>query len=348
MTGGGWVRGGGSPPAAAREQPSLAVPLGQDALLAPLLERAAAGRLHHGQILAGERGRGKRTLARWIAAALLCESPSGRGACARCPSCAQVARGTHPDLRVVRRARDEQEARQSERSVHVIRIGQIREAREALLRHAFCGGARVLLIEEADRLDESGQNALLKTLEEPGERMFLLMTVRRPDALLPTVRSRAETVRLLPLPDFAILAELRRRLPEASARHERAVRIANGSLGFALEACSERMVQLHDLVLSALADIDRLRPVAAAREILDGQRRGIETSVQARDFLSLLRLEISSRMRALEARTPESYSAAESDRWCRWIELALAADADVSIHVPAEQALVACLLRMQE
>src|SRR5690606_27398577 len=109
-------------------------------------------------------------------------------------------------------------------------------------RHAVEGRARVATFVEADQLLDDAQNMLLKTLEEPGEATFLLLEVARPEQLLPTVRSRVQRLRVLPLADQVILGELEQRIPQQLGRFDDIVAAANGSLGLALLAGTEQAV----------------------------------------------------------------------------------------------------------
>src|SRR5678810_272925 len=136
-----------------------------------------------------------------------------------------------------------------ERSFYAITIDQVRSAQTALSRHAVEGKARVLVITDADSLEEAGQNALLKTLEEPGASTFVLLEATRPEQLLPTVHSRVQRLRLRPLDETTLRRELSARLPGRAQHHENALRLAGGSLGAAMLACTEHVVQVHDLCL---------------------------------------------------------------------------------------------------
>jgi DNA polymerase-3 subunit delta' len=355
-----WRKEGKGRSAAAEVAPGpaveLVVPLGQDGPLQRLLRQARTGAMHHGILIAGARGGGKTTVANWLTAALLCPSELDQdGPCGVCSTCRRVASGNHPDVHLLARARDQREVDDLDKSLYVIKVDQVREMQATLARHAVAGGARVLVIDEAERLDESGQNALLKTLEEPGEAVWILLLTAQPEALLPTVRSRVQSLRLRPLTADLLLRELQRRRPRDPAQDlapdpaivDRVMRLCRGSLGRCLELCTEQMVQLHDLVLAVLGDIQGLRPVAVTRAVLEGQKGRGEAAARVRTFLQLLRAELSARMQEHEAAGEGAYAAAQSESWCRCIELTMAAEQDLQLHIPPEQALCACLLSMQ-
>lgn len=349
----GWVREGrgkaAAGPVAADGLGSLRLvsPLGQGEALQRWLGLARTLRLPHGMLVEGAIGSGKSTVIAWLVAALLCPSDlDPTGPCGVCRTCTRVANRQHPDVHVLDLAQDEAERKERKKSFYEITVGQVREAQSELARTAVEGRARVLWIEDADHLAEEGQNALLKTLEEPGVATFLLLEASRPEQLLPTVRSRVQRLRVLPLRDEVLRREILARQPDAAVRVDEAVALSGGSLGRGLQACTERAVQLHHLVLAVLADVDRLRPVATARAVLEdaGERR-LELDA-ARDFLWLLRAELRRRRDALAAGEGASYGASSAEPWTTWLEHTLAAERDLDLLIPPEQVLTACLLQL--
>jgi DNA polymerase III subunit delta' len=323
----------------------LAAPLGQGEALQRWVGLARRLTLPHGFLVEGPRGVGKSTVMDWLTAALCCPSTLDADApCGVCRTCTRVANAVHPDVHLLDLAHDEADRSAWKKSFYVIKVDQVRRAQQVLQQHAVEGRARVLVIADADCLEEEGQNALLKTLEEPGRATFLLLEATRPERLLPTVHSRVQRLRVRPLDDATLRSELRLRAPERAQHHAAAIAVAGGSLGQALLACTERAVQLHDLVQRALAEPDRLRPVALARAVLAGsgeRRHEIDT---ARTFLWLLRAELARVRDALAAQASSSYPAASAEPWTTWLERTLAAERDLDLLIPAEQALTACLV----
>jgi DNA polymerase-3 subunit delta' len=161
-----------------------------------LLEQHAQGRLPHALLLAGAAGSGKFRLAQSLAQALLCENPSAGLACGQCHGCHLSAAGAHPDAHTL----------VPEGTSLGIKIDQVRRLVEFGTRTAQYNGARVALIAPAEGLNRSAQNALLKTLEEPGRGLVLILVSHQPSLLLPTIRSRCQQ-RHLPLPEPAAALE---------------------------------------------------------------------------------------------------------------------------------------------
>ena len=189
---------------------------------------SAVGRdgLAHAYIISGPEGSGRRTLALRLAQAMLC---SGAGAvpCGQCAHCRKVTAGVHPDL--IRVGADGAD----------IRVDAVRAMRTDAYIRPNEGDRKVYLVEGADTMNESAQNALLKLLEEGPAYAAFLLVCRQAGALLPTVRSRCVELSLSPLTYEETLGELRRRFPD---RSEEALSAAagrcEGVLGRALEELS--------------------------------------------------------------------------------------------------------------
>lgn len=144
-----------------------------------LMRSAAAQSLHHALLINAKPGMGKHEFVHTLANDLLCHSPVDLQACGQCQSCLLNKAHTHPDRYVI--ASDKQ-----------ISVNEIREALAKLQEHAQLSQRKILIIEHADSMTEAAANALLKTLEEPTENTYLLLTVSNIQRLLPTILSRCE------------------------------------------------------------------------------------------------------------------------------------------------------------
>nr|WP_163502838.1 DNA polymerase III subunit delta' [Halomonas socia] len=174
----------------------------------PLWERLTAqqdaGRLPHALLLSGAHGVGKQELAEALLARSLCQAP-GALACGRCHSCAMLASGYHPDLL---RVSPVEKSRQ-------IRIDPIREVNAFVNQTAQQGGYRVIVLQPAEAMNVAAANALLKSLEEPGERTLFLLLADIPSRMLPTIRSRCQQWSLAIPPEAACLEWLGEELGDA-------------------------------------------------------------------------------------------------------------------------------------
>jgi DNA polymerase-3 subunit delta' len=193
-------------------------------------------------LFCGPPGIGKRTVADAFTLELLCATPTAEGACGTCPQCIRVIGGTHPDVHVVAREEDRRD----------IRTEQVRELTRWLVLRPLMARRKVALLDGAETLNEHGQNALLKTLEEPPGASVLLLIVGRASLLLPTVRSRCQQVRLDPLSDTDLHRFLER---EGVPPDEAALLVARsgGSPGRALTLRDDPLGERRSLLLDRLA-----------------------------------------------------------------------------------------------
>ena len=191
-----------------------------------------AGAPPHAILLAGPEGVGKTTLALDIAAGLLCTAsdPADRP-CRACRACRMVEHGNHPDVHWLR---PEGPGGQVVIGGPDARFRGVRDLISELALLPVEGGARVAIIERADRMNDDAQSALLKTLEEPPAGVTIVLCANDEERLLPTVRSRCARVRLGPVGPRAIeeiLAE--HDLADATAA-ARLGRLAGGRPGVAI------------------------------------------------------------------------------------------------------------------
>lgn len=205
----------------------------------------AAGRRGpaHAYLLHGPEGIGKRAIADAFAAFLLCDQAND-DACGTCRQCTRTHAGTHPDLHVVTREEDRRD----------IRIEQVRALVRWLGLRPMMATCKVTIIDGAHLLNEQGQNALLKTLEEPPGTSVVLLVATRTSQLLPTVRSRCQAVGIGPLARPEIEAALQARgIPTAEAVVVAAQ--AEGSLGRALTLVGPEHTALRRRVLDVLSTL---------------------------------------------------------------------------------------------
>jgi DNA polymerase-3 subunit delta' len=214
---------------------------GQDDAITTILRAYKADRLPHGLIFAGPAGVGKATTARALATLFLCEHPKHDKPCDKCESCILMEAGNHPDFHVVYRQLIRLEKETSKASllpVDVIRDYLVAPAG----RKPMMNRGKVFVVEEAELMNAAAQNALLKTLEEPYGRTLIILLTDQPHALLPTIRSRAQTVRFGPLETKVVQGELEKRGVSKPVAAE-AARLAEGSLGVALRWVEDEVVE---------------------------------------------------------------------------------------------------------
>lgn len=265
------MAGAGSTPLAAAHRahrPARFAVRGHDeaaAQLADLLADAPP----HALLIVGPRGAGVGTLARDVAATLLCAESVEGGPCGACRSCRLVASGSHADLVTLA----------PEGPGNEIRIDPIRALAAGFALFSVEGGRRVALIEHADRMNEEAQNALLKTLEEPPSRTHVVLAAAEDVRLMPTIRSRCAVIRI-GLPDRHQASELLAdRLGLDAPTAARLLRITGGRPGPLIDAeATGDTARAHAQIRRQILDFTKTAPhlrlnqigvlVADARAIL--------------------------------------------------------------------------------
>ncbi len=231
----------------------------------------STGQVPPALLLSGPPGSGKTTLALDLAAGLLCAAadPADRP-CRSCAACRRVEHGSHPDLHRLSPSGAGRQIRIGERASPD--PGTVRSLIRELALSPMEGAWRVAVVEDAGRLNEDAQNALLKLLEEPPPRTVLVLCASDDGALLPTVRSRCARLRLgvVPVGEIAALLEDEGRVD--AGRAGALARLARGRPGLALGlASSPEAVILSDQLLRELLDLVRrgmAERLAAAPELL--------------------------------------------------------------------------------
>lgn len=166
---------------------------------ADVSERIASQQLHHGLLFVADKGVGESSLLSLIAKTLLCGSPISKAsqetqtsgdsleakqACDSCKSCLLFNAQSHPDLKRVISDKPS------------IGVDLIRNASEFVTTTSQLRGNKVVIIEEIHLMTEAASNSLLKTLEEPSNNTYILLSTHKPDSLLPTITSRCEKLRV--------------------------------------------------------------------------------------------------------------------------------------------------------
>lgn len=162
---------------------------GRPRTLRQLRAAVSSGRVHHAYLFAGPPGVGKERAAVRFAQALNCEA--GPEGCGACESCRRIERGTHPDVTTL--------APEGEEGSREIKVNQVRVLCGTLQLAPVQARRKVAILLAADRMNAAGQNALLKTLEEPPPQTTLVLVTSTDDRLLPTLRSRCVRVAFGPM-----------------------------------------------------------------------------------------------------------------------------------------------------
>src|SRR5947209_7204151 len=195
------------------------------------------GRVPGALLFAGDEGLGKQLFALELARALNCRARRGVEACGVCPSCKRTGKFESPPAErdeykkvLWSEHRDVGRVLPFNRNILVDAVGG--SERECNCRPAE-GEARVFLVEDAESLNDAASNALLKTLEEATPTTHLILITSRPAALLPTIRSRCQTVRFAPLAVEELESYLVKNRKRAGEEARLAAHLAAGRPGVA-------------------------------------------------------------------------------------------------------------------
>lgn len=227
-------------------------------------------RLPHALLLIGPRGVGKLALAEAFAASLFCESSAGDGrACGQCPACNWFQQGHHPDYRLLQpdalsEEEGAEEGGRKEKASQQITIDQIRALDDFLVVGTHRAGLRIIVVNPAEAMNRNTANAVLKTLEEPPPDTLFLLISNEPTRLLPTIRSRCQTV-VVNLPPAR--EAVRALAEDGVADAERWLALAGGAPGVAAELAASGAGGWIDLLTAQLAGWRELDPLSAAAQL---------------------------------------------------------------------------------
>ena len=201
--------------------------LGNERLRENLSQSIRRGRISHFYLISGPEGSGKRTLARLLAASILCQGD--HKPCGECIACRKVTEGLHPDFITI----DDPEKK-------IVPVDLIRKARADIFIQPNEGSHKIYLFPRAQDMRTEAQNALLKVLEEPPAYGVFLLISDNPEKLLPTVRSRCTELKLQPLQESILRKQLQKHFPQADADSlGAAISRSGGYLGQALALLEE-------------------------------------------------------------------------------------------------------------
>ena len=167
----------------------------------------------------GEESVGKMTTAKVFSKTLLCNNRKGWGGCEKCNSCEMIKKGYHPDLMVI------------EPEENSVKIEQIRDGLKFLFYHPQISSLKILIINDADKMTEDCQNALLKTLEEPRDNNIIILVSSAPKKLLETIRSRVLPLRFTMATNKEIVDFLQKHYSLSLAEAEEIAERADGKIG---------------------------------------------------------------------------------------------------------------------
>lgn len=245
--------------------------LGQPEAIAQLeiAIRAKSEGVYHAWLITGPPGSGRSNMAHAFAAALLCE----KDGCGECKSCLMSAAGSHPDISTLATERVQ------------ISIDEVRELVASSQFGASLGRFRIMIIEDADRMQERSSNVLLKALEEPPAGTIWLLCAPSEADMLPTIRSRVRRVGLkVPAVEEVARILIERDGIESKLANQVAAE-AQSHVGMArrLATSSEARSRRRETLMAALAISGVTSAVNTAERWLDIAKKDAEALTTERD-----------------------------------------------------------------
>lgn len=232
-------------------------------------------KVSHAYILAGEKGVGKKLLAKIFATTLQCME-KGSNPCGKCTSCMQAEGGNQPDIIWVTHEKAS------------IGVDDIRtQVNQDIGIKPYSSPYKIYIIPDGEKMTEQAQNALLKTIEEPPEYAVVLLLTENVNSFLPTILSRCVTLQLKPVAPLLIKKYLMETLSIPDYLAELSAKFAQGNVGKALRyASSEEFTDIKKDTLHMLEHVEEMK----SYEIMQFIKSMSEKKQDINDYLDLMLL----------------------------------------------------------
>lgn len=248
--------------------------IGQKMIKEHLQNALKTGNISHAYIINGERYSGKEFIAKVFAMALQCEKGE-IDPCNECHACKQALGNNQPDIIHV-----------THEKPNIISVDDIREQvnKDIIIKPYACD-RKIYIINEAEKMNNQAQNALLKTLEEPPEYAIILILTSNLEALLPTILSRCVVLNMKPVEDKLVKEFLMREVKVPDYKADVCAAFARGNIGKAkILASSEEFDKIKTDAIALLKHIDEME----TNEITQVIKTMIECKLEINDFLDIL------------------------------------------------------------
>ena len=231
-------------------------------------------KVSHAYILNGQRGSGKKMLAKLFAMALQCESGKSEP-CGMCRSCVQANHGNQPDIITVKHEKPAS-----------ISVDDVREQINGdIMIKPYSSPYKVYIVPEADLMTPQAQNAILKTIEEPPEYAVIFLLTENADSLLPTIRSRCVMLKLRNIKDKLVKKYLIEQLQIPDYQAELCAAFAQGNIGRAtMLATSEYFNEIKEEAIQLMKYIDEME----LHEIVSAIKAINKYKLQIEDYLDII------------------------------------------------------------
>lgn len=224
-----------------------------------LVKGYQSGRGHHALLIQSLPGMGDDALIYAISRLMMCQQPQGTKSCGHCRSCQLMQAETHPDYYTL----------EPEKGKSTLGIDAVRAVSEKLYERARLGGAKVVWLKDAAQLTEAAANALLKTLEEPPENTWFLLSCREPGKLLATLRSRCRLHHLAAPQESWAMNWLQREVTVSQNAALTALRLCGGAPAAALDLLQPNLWTPREQLCQAVGNASESRDWLSLLAILN-------------------------------------------------------------------------------
>ncbi len=231
-------------------------------------------KVSHAYILNGQRGSGKKLLARLFAMTLQCES-EGSEPCGECRSCKQTKSGNQPDIITIKHEKPSS-----------IGVEDIREQLNGdIMIKPYSSPYKIYIVPEADLMTVQAQNALLKTIEEPPAYAVIFLLTENAEALLPTIRSRCVMLKLRNIKDKLVKKYLMEELQIPDYQADICAAFAQGNIGRAIMlAKSEHFNEIKEEAIQLMKYINEME----LHEIVSALKEINKYKLEVTDYLDII------------------------------------------------------------
>ncbi|MCI8484112.1 MAG: DNA polymerase III subunit delta' [Lachnospiraceae bacterium] len=248
--------------------------IGHEQIKEHLQNAISTDKVSHAYIFHGPDQSGKMMLAKSFALALQCENHLTEG-CMTCHSCRQVLSDNHPDIIYLQHEKP-----------NTISVDDIRkQINQDIAIKPYSSPYKIYIIDEAEKMNQQAQNALLKTIEEPPSYGIILLLTNNADAFLPTILSRCITLNLKVVPDQEIRSFLMKEYQIPDYKADICTAFAQGNVGKAIQLAGSE--DFNEIKNSALQLLKRVREIDLY-EMMEAIRQISNYKLEINDYFDIM------------------------------------------------------------
>ncbi len=248
--------------------------IGHEQIKEHLQNAISMNKISHAYIFHGPDKSGKMALAKSFAMALQCQEHVPEG-CMECRSCKQALAGRHPDIIYLQHEKP-----------NTISVDDIRtQINNSVATKPFAFPYKIYIIDEAEKMNQQAQNALLKTIEEPPAYAVILLLTTNTDIFLPTILSRCITLNLKVVADDKIRSFLMKEYKIPDYKADICTAFAQGNVGKAIQLADSQ--DFNEIKNSALQLLKRIRDIELY-ELMEAVKQISQYKLEINDYFDLM------------------------------------------------------------